>query len=940
VSVAILAEKPSVARDIARVVGARRRGDGHLYGNGYVVSWAVGHLVTLPEPHQIRPEWKRWRPEALPMLPATWPLAVYPRTRDQFEVVRRILNDPEVSEVVCATDAGREGELIFRYIYEAAACRKPVRRLWISSLTESAIRTGFENLRDADQLDPLAHAARGRSRADWLVGMNLSRAYTLAYGDMLSVGRVQTPTLAMLVERELAIRSFVPEDYQEVVATFRLTGGDARASTGEDACQPTGEDARQPTDGDACYDGVYFDPTLEAASARARRAEDPADATERRLRARRLPTDGEEAVRIVERALRGRAEVRSVEARQRALPPPPLYDLTELQRHANRLYGLSATRTLELAQGLYERQKLISYPRTDSRHLSRDVEKELPGIVGAIRARYAPEQLAEGTGERPLGSRFVDDTRVSDHHAILPTANDPEEVSLGRDEARIYDLVCRRLLAAWHEDHLSSTTRVVTVVRAEVEGDDAIVDHFHSSGTRVDREGWRVLDIRREKRPARNGGAGARASSEVPGAPLDPELPSGLREGLCVDVLDARAQDKRTRPPRRFSDATLLTAMETAGRTVDEKELSDAMRKSGLGTPATRAAIIETLRKRGYIERDGTSLVATDKGIRLVEVVHPDVKSPIMTGRWEARLQNIQRGTERLDAFMKQIEAWVGDVTRRVLAAGTGPSARPTPARGALPSPAAPSSEPPLFESPPLHAYESDASPMVSAALPLERRPARPRVAAPSETAPTPPEELDALLHARFGFEGFRPHQREVCEAVTRGEDVLLVMPTGAGKSLCYQLPDRAHGGPGREAPGAGLPRRAHPLGAQSCRVASGLRRLPEGRPPLPLHRPGAAQRRGLPRDARKAEARPDRGRRGALHLAVGPRFPPGLPHAEGSAATPAAGPRRRHDGHRHPARAAGHRRAARQRADGALHPRLSSLQHRDRGGRGHSGGA
>ena len=221
-SVAILAEKPSVARDIARVVGAGRRGDGHLHGNGYVVSWAIGHLVALPEPHQIRPEWKRWRPELLPMLPATWPLEVYPRTRDQFEVVRRILNDAEVSEVVCATDAGREGELIFRYIYEAAACRKPVRRLWISSLTESAIRAGLENLRDGDQMDPLADAARGRSRADWLVGMNLSRAYTLAYGDTLSVGRVQTPTLAMLVERELAIRSFVPEDYKEVVATFQL----------------------------------------------------------------------------------------------------------------------------------------------------------------------------------------------------------------------------------------------------------------------------------------------------------------------------------------------------------------------------------------------------------------------------------------------------------------------------------------------------------------------------------------------------------------------------------------------------------------------------------------------------------------------------------------------------------------------------------------------
>jgi DNA topoisomerase-3 len=552
---------------------------------------------------------------------------------------------------------------------------------------------------------------------------------------MLSVGRVQTPTLAMLVERELAIRSFVPEDYKEVVATFQSTGEDACQSSGEDAFQSSDGDGRQPGDGGASYDGVYFDPTLQEASAKQGRDEDPADAAARRLRARRLPADGEEAERIAERALRGRAEVKSVEARQRALPPPLLYDLTELQRHANRLYGFSATRTLELAQTLYERKKLISYPRTDSRHLSRDIEKELPGIVGVIRSRYAPEQLAGGTGERPLGSRFVDDRRVSDHHAILPTANDPEKVSLGQDEARIYDLVCRRLLAAWHEDHLYSTTRVVTRIHTEVEDDDPIVDHYHSSGTRVDREGWKVLDIKRAKRPARKPDPKARASTGASGGDLDQELPSGLREGLRVEVLDARAQDRRTRPPRRFSDATLLTAMETAGRAVEEKELSDAMRKNGLGTPATRASIIETLLKRGYIERDGKSLAATDKGIRLIEVVHPDVKSPIMTGRWEARLQNIQHGSDRLDAFMTQIEAWVGDVTKRVLAGGTGPPPRqPVPPKSArkpaLP-PATPTPEPPLFESPPLHAYESDVSPTRSVPLPLplplRPRPSRPR---------------------------------------------------------------------------------------------------------------------------------------------------------------------------------------------------------------------
>ena len=750
-SVAILAEKPSVARDIARVVGAQRRGDGHLHGNGYVVCWAIGHLVALPEPHQIRPEWKRWRSELLPMLPAVWPLEVYPRTRDQFEIVSRILNDPEVSEVVCATDAGREGELIFRYIYEAAACRKPVRRLWISSLTESAIRAGLENLRTGDQMNPLADAARGRSRADWLVGMNLSRAYTLVYGDTLSVGRVQTPTLAMLVERELAIRDFVPEDYKEVVATFSLTG--------EDACELTGEDAREST---GRYDGVYFDPTLEAMGETRGRAEDPADLAARRLRARRLPADGEQALQILERAQGGLAVVKSVEARQRVLPPPLLYDLTELQRHANRLYAFSATTTLELAQSLYERKKLISYPRTDSRHLPRDIERELPGIVAAIQSRYAPEQLAEGAGERPLGSRFVDDRRVSDHHAILPTTTDPGKVSLDRDEARIYDLVCRRLLAAWHEDHLYSTTRVVTLIRTQLEAGDSIVDPYQSSGTRVDREGWKVVDIKRPKPVARS--AEAKPPSGAVDANLDQDLPSGLREGLSVEVQGARIQDKRTRPPRRFSDATLLTAMETAGKSLDEKELSDAMRKNGLGTPATRASIIETLLTRGYALRDGKSFVATNKGIRLIEVVHPDVKSPIMTGRWEARLQDIQRGTGRLDGFMTQIEAWVGDVTRRVLERGE--ASREAPGCVGAPPPTPP-----------------------RLAAPIETEPI------PPEKEPIRPEKLDALLHSRFGFEDFRPHQRDVCEAVTRGEDVLLVMPTGAGKSLCYQLPGIARAG-------------------------------------------------------------------------------------------------------------------------------------------------
>ncbi len=368
-TIAVLAEKPSVARDIARVLGANKHGDGYLQGNGYVVTWAVGHLVALAQPHEINPEWRRWRSDLLPMLPEHWPLVTYEKTRDQFEIVRKILNSQRVSRIVCATDAGREGELIFRYIYEAADCEKPFDRLWISSLTPDAIRKGFNALRPSSDYDPLADAACGRSRADWLVGMNLSRAYSLAYGEELSVGRVQTPTLAMLVERELILRNFVPEDYIEVVATFHPIG----------------------LSQDSTYQGTWFKTPQESA------VEDKSNLQ----RETRLAGDGDDAKTILERARTGKAKIESVTSENQRLLPPLLYDLTELQRHANRLFGFSAQKTLDLAQALYERHKLISYPRTDSRHLSEDVARTLPRIVRSIEAHYRT-LLASGTGERAL----------------------------------------------------------------------------------------------------------------------------------------------------------------------------------------------------------------------------------------------------------------------------------------------------------------------------------------------------------------------------------------------------------------------------------------------------------------------------------------------------------------------------------------------------------
>jgi DNA topoisomerase-3 len=542
-SIAVLAEKPSVARDIARVLEASQQGKGYLHGNGYIVTWAIGHLAALAQPHEINPDWRHWRRNLLPMVPVEWRLVVYEKTKDQFDVVQKILNSPKVSQVVCATDAGREGELIFRYIYEVAHCAKPFRRLWISSLTPDAIRRGFELLRPGQEYDPLADAARGRSRADWLVGMNLSRAYSLAYGEKdFSVGRVQTPTLAMLVERELAIRKFVSEDYIEVLATFHP--GDA----------PKG----------STYQGTWF-------------RERPLQSDQESLqKSMRLLPGSEEANRIVERARTGQAAIESIVAQTQRMPPPALYDLTELQRHANRLFGFSAQKTLDTAQALYERHKLISYPRTDSRHLSHDVAGTLLYIVHSIAESYG-EHLAPGTGERPLGRRFVDDSKVTDHHAIIPTTTLPQRALLTPEEQKIYDLICRRLLSAWHEDHIWQVTTVITAIRHP-----GVADRYHTSGSAVVQVGWKVLDL----------ALPAKARQSKPDAEENRDqqaLPPGLAKDQSQDVIDAEVLRKKTRPPKRFTEATLLTAMETAGKTLDEKELSDAMKETGLGTPATRA---------------------------------------------------------------------------------------------------------------------------------------------------------------------------------------------------------------------------------------------------------------------------------------------------------------------------------------------------------------
>lgn len=612
--IVVLAEKPTVARDLAAVLGATARRDGFLEGGGYRVTWALGHLVRLAEPGEIDPAWRAWSRGALPMLPAGFPLETIDKVRSQYRVVANLLRDRETQSLIAATDAGREGELIFRYVYEHARCRKPWKRLWLSSLTPAAIRAALSKLEPGGRFDGLAAAARARSQADWLVGMNFSRAYTLTSGTLYSVGRVQTPTLAMVVQRDEAIRRFVAQPYLEVEATFESAKG--------------------------MYRGTYYDPPEQGLrdSAGRLRAFDP-------LRAR-LPADGRLATEISNRARGGVASVAALESQLRQTRPPQLYDLTDLQRDANRLYGLSAQRTLDAAQTLYEKHKALSYPRTDSRHLSSAVAATLPAIVGAIAPMY--EGLVAAKSGGPLGRRWVDDSKVGDHHALIPTTQRPA-LRTGSSEALVYDLVCRRLLMVWHDDLVESITRLLTEVR-DRSGDAASAILFATQGTVLQRPGWTVLNpLRREP-----------SGSQV--APGLPKIPPGLVPGDAQRVTDVRVHRKQTQPPKPHTEATLLSAMESAGRQIEDEALREAMRDAGLGTPATRAAIIETLLLRGYLARSGKTLTSTPLGAALIEAVHPLVRSPELTGRWEQRLRKMERGEDKLDAFMSDIAGYVREV--------------------------------------------------------------------------------------------------------------------------------------------------------------------------------------------------------------------------------------------------------------------------------------
>ena len=585
----VVAEKPSVAKDIARVLGAKDRGEGCLSGNGYVVSWAIGHLVTLKEPQELDERYTKWRAQDLPILPARMETKVIRKTSAQFKILKKWLNDKETGTVVCATDSGREGELIFRYIYEQAGCKKPVMRLWISSMTDEAIRQGFDSLRPSSDYDALYASARCRADADWLIGMNATRAYTLRYNALLSVGRVQTPTLSMLVRRRKEIDAFVPQTYYTVRADF------------------------------GAYHGTYISPKGE-----------------KRIDDRELA----EAIAARVRGCEGR--VTEAAREHKTERPPQLYDLTTLQREANAQLGFTAKRTLAAAQKLYEQHKLITYPRTDSRYLSRDMQGK---VVSALE-RY--DGGLEEIGKKALSfgvhmnPRIFDDAKLTDHHAIIPTGKRAQNVNLTPDERALYEMVARRLAAAFYPNHEYDALRVVT----QVESDQA-KDSFVSTGRAVTQEGWKEVYRDAIKKRGAKGKAAGKDEEEQKLPPLAP--------GDCHDVRTAQAKEEKTKPPKEHNDASILREMEHAGRQIEDEALREQLKDCALGTPATRAAIIERLIEVGYVRRSGRNLLATEKGVRLIEAVPPEIASPETTGRWERALSEIARGKDGEARFREGI---------------------------------------------------------------------------------------------------------------------------------------------------------------------------------------------------------------------------------------------------------------------------------------------
>ena len=578
----VLAEKPSVARELAGFLGASKKCEGYFEGKGYQVTWALGHLATLKEPQDYDPSLKKWSLDSLPIVPDRFGLKVIAEggARKQFGVIQRLFRNAE--SLIAATDAGREGELIFRYILElTGSVGKPTQRLWLSSLTEGAIRDAFRNLKPLADYDRLYDAARCRSEADWLVGLNATRYYTVKYrgarGRLWSVGRVQTPVLAMIANRDNEIRVFRSEPFWELLTRYR--------------------DVTFRFNGDRC--------TVQA-----------------------------DAEALLDQVVEQPFTITKVDRKPERERPPLLHDLTDLQREMNRRYGMSADSTLKAAQSLYE-SKLISYPRTDSRHLSRDLKPKMPGILKDLQKQWPTEVGRLDLSRLTADARIYDDAKVNDHHAIIPTGKAPG--ALGPGLKKVYDAIVLRLIAAFYP----ACVREVTTVLGQ-----AAQVTFRAKGVRVVEPGWTVLDPRKPNPAAED-------------AQVLPEFRVGETGPHAATI-----RQGETSPPKPFTEGSLLGAMETAGKFVEDEALREALKERGLGTPATRASVIETLLGREYIIREGKNLAATDLGRYLIALVADRaLKSPELTGDWEAKLREVERGQLDSTAFMAEIVRYAGAVS-------------------------------------------------------------------------------------------------------------------------------------------------------------------------------------------------------------------------------------------------------------------------------------
>ena len=630
IMIVCIAEKPSVARDIADVLGAKNKKDGYIEGNGYQVTWTFGHLCTLKEPHEYTPSWKAWSLSSLPMIPPRFGIKLIndPGIEKQFRIIESLMQ--KADEIINCGDAGQEGELIQRWVMQKAGAHCPVKRLWISSLTEEAIREGFQNLKDQSDFKPLYEAGLSRAIGDWVLGMNATRLYTLKYGQnrqVLSIGRVQTPTLALIVKRQLEIENFTPQQYWVLATVYRDTTFTAIIRKSDEELAQEESDQKE-----------------------------SAKKSKRTVENRGIPpiTDLSTGEALMERIKNVPFTVTEVTKKAGTEAPPRLFDLTSLQVECNKKFGYSADDTLKLIQSLYEK-KVTTYPRVDTTFLSDDIYPKCPGILAGLKPYETLTAPLTGT-KLNKSKKVFDNSKVTDHHAIIPTGQPP--VNLTDMEKRVFDLVARRFIAAFYPDCKFSTTTVI----GETDGIE-----FKVTGKQILEPGWRVIF--------------AKPQTNLPDGMTDPDtepregdeertLPTFVKgeSGPHLPTLN----EKWTQPPKPYTEATLLRAMETAGKLVDNDELRDALKENGIGRPSTRAAIIETLFKRHYIRKERKNLIATPTGVELIGLIHEGLlKSAELTGIWEKKLREIERKSYDASTFLDELKQMVAEVVHSVLSDNT-----------------------------------------------------------------------------------------------------------------------------------------------------------------------------------------------------------------------------------------------------------------------------